>query len=532
MGLVEADETQKLGVVDGSHGHKAGDAGLLVGAVQLLAGAALAAYPVARDPGVPAAAVEDDGLHHLPHGAGGLLFQHLPLADGGEVVDDLALRAEDVRDDVGLHQPPAVDHGADRRRHLEVRDLAALPEGAGRQLHRSHPVSGVVEALFRLGGQVDAGGRAEAKGRKVVAECLFAQPCADLDEALVAGVLEGLRDGLRAVALVVGAVEAGAGHRDALAAVEAGIFAHSSGVQRRRAGDELEDAARLVEVADGLVPPLGLLGQLQCRRPLVAGKPLYGLPGGLVGQHTGLVGVVGGSGGHGQHGPGVHVHDDAHGTGCDVVLLYRVAQCVLEVVLDVGVDGEPQAVPLGGETLGLIALLEGVAPGVHRREDDAVFAGEQVVILQFKARDARVVHIGEPQHRGQKLPLRVPALRVLIDADAGDAVCLAEVPHGVGHGSVYPVAQEAVVGTAVAEFLEKLPFVQLQYLRQPLGREGEFILRHLPGRGPEGPAAAVGRQKDAVGAVDAAPVGGDDGVPQLLAQGAVGVPAAAQHLQK
>ena len=63
------------------------------------------------------------------------------------------------------------------------------------------------------------------------------------------------------------------------------------------------------------------------------------------------------------------------------------------------------AVPLRSETLGLIALLEGVAPGVHRREDDAVFAGEQVVILQFEARDARVVHIGEPQHRGQKLPL-------------------------------------------------------------------------------------------------------------------------------
>lgn len=153
VGLVEADEAQKLGVVDGSHGHKAGDAGLLVGAVQLLAGAALAAYPVARDPGVPAAAVEDDGLHHLPHGAGGLLFQHLPLADGGEVVDDFALRAEDVRDDIGLHQPPAVDHGADRRRHLEVRDLAALPEGAGRQLHRPHPVDGVVEALFGSAGR-------------------------------------------------------------------------------------------------------------------------------------------------------------------------------------------------------------------------------------------------------------------------------------------------------------------------------------------------------------------------------------------
>ena len=41
----------------------------------------------------------------------------------------------------------------------------------------------------------------------------------------------------------------------------------------------------------------------------------------------------------------------------------------------------------------------------------------------------------------------------------------------------------------------------------------------------------VGQQK-AVGAVNAPPVCGDHGVPQLLAQGAVGVPAAAQHLQK
>ena len=128
-----------------------------------------------------------------------------------------------------------------------------------------------------------------------------------------------------------------------------------------------------------------------------------------------------------------------------------------------------------------------------------------------------------------------------------------EMFHGtIDSASVYPreVVKEALRFNAAAVILaadDAVAFdgllaaavVAARKLRQihrrnvgDLGREGEFILRHLPGRGPEGPAAAVGRQKNAVGAINAAPVGGDDGVPQLLAQGAVGVPAAAQHLQK
>ena len=532
MRLIETDEAEELGVVDGGHGHEAGDAGFLVGAVQLLAGAALTAHPVARDLGVPSAAVEHHSLHHLPHGAGGLFLEHPAAADRGEMVDDLALRAEDVRDNIGLHQPPAVDHGADRRRHLEVGDLAALAKGAGGQLHRSHPLGGVVEALFRLGRQVDAGGGAEAEGREVVAESLFAQPCPDLDEALVAGVFQRLRHGLRPVALVVGTVEAGACYRDGVAAVEAGMFADGPGVQRRRTGDELKNAARLVEVADGLVPPLGLLGQLERCRPLAAGQALHGLPGGFVSDHPGLIGVVGGGGGHGQHCPSVHVHDDAHGPGRHMVFLHCIAQRVLEVVLDVRVDGEAEAVPLGGRDLCLIALLEGVAPRIHGGQHHAVLAGEQVVILQLEARDACVVHVSEAQHRREKFSLRIPALGILLDADAGDAVGLAEVPDGVGGLTVHPVAEKTVVGAAVVELFQQLLFVQRQKVGKALGRKGKAVFRHLPGGGPEGPAAAVGREKEAVGAGDAAPVGGDDGVPQLLAEGALGVPAAAHHLQK
>ena len=194
------------------------------------------------------------------------------------------------------------------------------------------------------------------------------------------------------------------------------------GIQRGGAGDEFEDAARLVEVADGLVPPLGLLGQLQGGTARLAGKALHLIPDSLVCDDTGLVGVVGGGGGHGQNGPGVHVHHDAHGPRGHMVFLHRVPQRVFQIVLDLGVDGQPQAVALGGKTLGLVALFQRVAPGVDRSQHHAVLTGEQAVVLQLQPGDPGVVHIGEPQHRREELPLRIPPFGVLIDADAGDAV--------------------------------------------------------------------------------------------------------------
>ena len=445
--------------------------------------------------------------------------------------NEAPIRREDVGDHVGPHQLSAVDHGADGRCHFEVGDLAALPEGAGGQLHRAHPVGGVVQALLRLRGQVDAGGLPEAEGGEVVAESLPAQPGTDLDEALVAGVFERLGHGLGPVALVVGAVEPRPGHRDGLAAVETGMPGDGPGIQRGGAGDELEDAARFVEVADGLVPPLGLLGQLQGGTARLAGKALHLVPGGFVRDDAGLVGVVGGGGGHGQHGPGVHVHHDAYGPRGNMVFLHRVPQRVFQIVLDLGVDGQPQAVALGGKTLGLVALFQRVAPGVDRSQHHAVLAGEQAVVLQLQPGDPGVVHIGEPQHRREELPLRIPPFGVLIDADAGDAVGLTERPHPVGGGAVHPVAEQAVVGAAVAERFQQAGRVEVQDVCKALGGEGELVVWHLAGRGAERPAAAVRRQQNAVGAVNFAPVGGHDGVPQLLAEGTVGVPAAGAQLQ-
>ena len=95
-----------------------------------------------------------------------------------------------------------------------------------------------------------------------------------------------------------------------------------------------------------------------------------------------------------------------------------------------------------------------------QQKHHAVFPGEQIIIFQFQPGHPCVVHIGEPQHRSQKRALRIPALAVLIDADAGDAVFLAKVPHGIGCGAVHPVAEQAVVGAAVAEFFQQGRFVQ------------------------------------------------------------------------
>ena len=91
---------------------------------------------------------------------------------------------------------------------------------------------------------------------------------------------------------------------------------------------------------------------------------------------------------------------------------------------------------------------------------------------------------------------------------------------------LHPVTQKAVVGAPVAELFQQFCLVQFQYLRKPLGGKGKLILRHLPGAGAQGPAAAVGGKQRAVGAVYFAPVSGHNGVPQLLPQRPLGVPAA------
>ena len=208
------------------------------------------------------------------------------------------------------------------------------------------------------------------------------------------------------------------------------------------------------------------------------------------------------------------------------MLLHRIIQRIFKVMLNICIDGQPQPAALHGRKFRLVALRQRVAPSIHRSQHHPILPGKGVVIFQLQPADPGVVHIGKPQHRDQQLPLRVPALGVLIDAHAGNAVRRAEIPHGISNFPLHPVAQKAVVGAPVVELFQQLGLVQLQNLRKPLGGKGKLFLRHLPGAGAQGPAAAVGGKQRTIGAVYLAPVGGHNGVSQLLPQRPLGVPAA------
>ena len=136
------------------------------------------------------------------------------------------------------------------------------------------------------------------------------------------------------------------------------------------------------------------------------------------------------------------------------MLLHGIIQRVFKVMLDVCVNGQPQAAALQRHPLGLVALFQRIAPCVHGSKHHTVLPGEHLVVLELQPAHTGVVYVGKAQHACQKLPLRIPAFGVLIDADAGDAVCFAEVPHPVGGVPLHTVAQQAVVGAAVAELFQ------------------------------------------------------------------------------
>ena len=139
-----------------------------------------------------------------------------------------------------------------------------------------------------------------------------------------------------------------------------------AGVQRRRRRDELEHAARLVQVADGLVAPLGLLSFLQCGAAFLAAQGVHGVADFLIYKSARRIGVVVWLAGHGQHRAGVDVHHDADAPLGDMVLLHGGGQGTFEPMLDVRVDGQRQCV---------------AGYGVHQR----LVVGGQVVPQAFLA---------------------------------------------------------------------------------------------------------------------------------------------------
>ena len=167
------------------------------------------------------------------------------------------------------------------------------------------------------------------------------------------------------------------------------------GVQRRRRRDELEHAARLIQVTDGLVAPLCLLGLLQRGAALLAGQGIHSVTDFLIYKGPRRVRVVVGLAGHRQHGPGVDVHHDADAALGHMMLRHSGGQCAFEPVLNVRIDGQRQRAAGHGVHQRLVVRRHIVAPGVLGGQDAPVLPGQFVVVTQLQPPQARVVHVGK-----------------------------------------------------------------------------------------------------------------------------------------
>src|SRR5699024_484408 len=254
---------QDLGVVGGQHRHEGGRLFVVaVGApvhVQQLGSARLAADAVARHIGAVAAAaggaVAHLVLHDLADGLAGAAADDLAADARPDLLHHVAVGVHDLVHHMGGDQIAAVDRRRHRRAHLQGGHRHGLAKSGGGQLHLAHVLVGVVLHVAGLVGQVHAGALGKAKGLEIVVKGLDPDPLAQLDEVDVAAVQQGVGQVLGAVAVAPGAVVGLLGHGIGAAAVEGGVVGGVARIHPHGRGDDLKDAAGIVQLGDGLVFP-------------------------------------------------------------------------------------------------------------------------------------------------------------------------------------------------------------------------------------------------------------------------------------
>ena len=167
--------------------------------------------------------------------------------------------------------------------------------------------------------------------------------------------------------VAVGAAEPCACHADLARAYKVIGGLAGTAVQRGGRCDELEYTAGLVQVADGLVAPLGLLGLLQGGAALLTGQGIHRRAGIVIDEPPGRVGVVVRLAAHRQHSPRLHIHHNAHAPLGHMVLLHGGGEGAFQPVLNFCVDGQRQTVAGHGLLQGLVVGGHVVAPGVFGR---------------------------------------------------------------------------------------------------------------------------------------------------------------------
>ena len=366
-------------------------------AADLIRRARLAADAVARDLTVLARAVGHLVLHDLTHE--GARFLRDDLTDGGSVVliGDIAVLIDDLIDDVGRTQIPAVDAGDRGGQERHGCDVEVLAERVARQRQ-----CGVGDLLvdeadgFTRG--VDARLFHETECLHVVVEFLIADAKPDVDERGVAGVCKRCRQILRTVSLALGAVDGLALDIDRAAAGKGGVQVDRPLLKRHGKRERLERGARLVGVVDGLVSPLlepevgGMLDDL-----------LLCQTGGenVAVQRAGIVEVVIRQRRHGEHCIGLAIHHDARCALAGAEARLQLLHALFEVILDRRVDGGVEAAAVLRVEILLVLIEYRRAVDVLCRHHHAALAGELLVIYGLQAVRA-AVFVGKSNHVGRK----------------------------------------------------------------------------------------------------------------------------------
>ena len=349
-------------------------------------------------------------------------------------------------------------------------------------------------------------------------------------------MLHGLGQRLRTVTGVLPAVErfSAALHAHAAAAEEGAARIDESFLQRHGERDDLEGRAGLVGIGDGLVAPLGLLGRRETLRRLVLVGHGADLGADVLGDLLVAVEIEVSERGHGQDRAGPRVHQDPRRAVLHVVVPDGLPELLFQKVLQVGVDGEVDAVPVLGVHIVLVARQQQIRPdGVFQTQDAPVGAGELVVVCIFHPGEARVVHAHEADQVGGKVGIGIVPLGVRFELHALQIVPGLE---GADLGGPVPVdlpRHGLVPGAPVAGHTED-PFpVLAEDAGEPRGdqlrvlpvhgdlRRGEI---HREGGGADG-------QHPAVDVIDRAAARRDRRAPELLAQGGALELVVAEDLQ-
>ncbi len=305
-------------------------------------------------------------------------------------LDDRATLVGDFAHHVGLHAIAAVDHRADRVEQLQRRDRHRLAEADARQIHALDLFLGNEDAAG-LAGNVHAGLRADAEGLEIVVESLGSQPQAHLHKDGIAGVLQRLCEGLRAVGLAP-AAHAASVHVGGTRAVKSLARGNHAAVQRRRRGENFERRARLVGVGEHAIAHK--LGQ---RRNVAARR--------IVQIEVRLVH-------HGQNfaRPGIH-GQNAHGFGA--IDRQRFPRRLLAEALNGRVDGQPDAAAIHRGHIFAGAIVQRTALAVDLVEDSPALSGQIAVQRALQSRLTHAVDGRQPDQLGRERAHGIVSLALL-----------------------------------------------------------------------------------------------------------------------